>query len=132
MDEDAMFKALLKNKSQQQKNQVPVTHPVDTHKNSEDAMFKVLLRNNSQQQTVQNTPVRTDVMQDIPAVQAAGTYEKQESIMQAELIAESIKNLTIGVDRVHGLLKTLIAPVLVLILIVGIAVLILLSSQIMF
>ncbi|KCZ70582.1 hypothetical protein ANME2D_02603 [Candidatus Methanoperedens nitroreducens] len=117
MDEDAMFKALLKNKPQQQKKQalvkediketVPATNPVDIHKNGEK-------------------------MQDIHAVQAAGTYENKELIMQAELIEGSIKNLIISVDRVHNLLRTLIAPVLVLILIVGIAVLILLGSQIMF
>jgi hypothetical protein len=113
MSEDALFKALLKNKPQQnaqaeKKTEVPVKSvpkaPMGAA-SSEDAMYKALLRNKPAQQSTplaqKSQPVRTE---PIPVPQAE----------------ESIKNLTVSVNTVQGLLKTAII-VLVLILIVGLA-----------
>ncbi|MDP2765993.1 MAG: hypothetical protein Q8O41_00855, partial [Candidatus Methanoperedens sp.] len=44
--------------------------------------------------------------------------------METELVVESIKNLNASVNMMYGLIKTVIVPVLVLILIIGIALLV--------
>ncbi len=141
MNEDAMFKALLKNKPQQQKTpqtQVvkevkPAAPPAKPSyaKNSEDAMFQVLLKNKPQQQ--QKSPV----ISEAPLAPVIA-YEKEEPVVETRIepvvtaavnpvqntySSESIDKLTSSVNMVYGLLRT-ITFVLVLILIVGIAALI--------
>src|SRR3972149_12009872 len=66
MDEDAMFKALLKNKPQQKdpakkevkaaSSSVPEAKPLYS-KNSEDAMYQALLKNKPQQKAAPKIPV---------------------------------------------------------------------------
>ncbi len=141
MNEDAMFKALLKNKPQQQKTpqtQVvkevkPAAPPAKPSyaKNSEDAMFQVLLKNKPQQQ--QKSPVRSEAP---PAPVIA--YEKEEPVVETRIdpvvtaavnpvqntySSGSIDKLTSSVNMVYGLLRT-ITFILILMLLVGIAVLI--------
>lgn len=95
---------------------------------SEDALFKALLKNKPQQQV----PVRKEVQKPAPAAQPAESYEEKEPVietppvkpLETELVAESLKNLTSSVNMMYGLIKTVIVPVLVLILIVGIAILV--------
>ncbi|WP_143311904.1 hypothetical protein [Candidatus Methanoperedens nitratireducens] len=138
MSEDAVFKALLKNKPQQntqaeKKNEAPVKSvpkASTSASSSEDAMYKALLRNKPAQQHAplaqKPQPVKTE---PVPAPHAVSTYK--EPVVEAPVIPavvpvktdqieESLKNLTASVNTVQGLLKTAII-VLVLILIVGLA-----------
>ncbi len=138
MSEDAVFKALLKNKPQQntqaeKKTEAPiksVPKAPTSAASSEDAMYKALLRNKPAQQNAplaqKSQPVRTE---PIPAQQAASAYKEPVveapvspavAPVQADQFEESIKNLTTSVNTVQGLLKTAII-VLVLILVVGLA-----------
>jgi Tfp pilus assembly protein FimV len=138
MSEDAVFKALLKNKPQQnaqaeKKTEVPVkTAPKapTSAASSEDAMYKALLKNKPAQQSTplvkKSLPVKTE---PVPAPQEVSAYKEPVveaavspavSPVKADQIEESIKNLTASVNTVQGLLKTAII-VLVLILIVGLA-----------
>ncbi len=138
MSEDAVFKALLKNKPQQnaqaeKKTEAPVKSvpkAPTSAASSEDAMYKALLRNKPAQQQAplaqKSQPVRTE---PVPAQQTASAYKEPVieapvspavAPVQADQIEESIKNLTASVNTVQGLMKTAII-VLVLILIVGLA-----------
>ncbi len=103
MTEDALFKALLKNKPPQQPQKPPAAHPV---------------------------PAK-ETFRTAPAAQPAESYEMEEITakppvkpVQADLVVESIKNLNSSVNAMYGLIKTVIVPVLVLILIIGIAILV--------
>ncbi len=145
MNEDAMFKALLKNRPQQQKtSQTPVVKEIKPAappakptyaKNSEDAMFQVLLKNKPQ--PLQKSPVRSEAP---PAPVIA--FEKEEHVLETRIdqvvtpainqvinpaqniySSESIDKLTSSINMVYRLLKT-ITSILILILVVGIAVLI--------
>lgn len=107
MTEDALFKTLLKNKPQQQPPQQPQKPPA-----------------------ARTVPTR-ETFRTVPAVQPAESYEKEEIIatppvkpVQVDLVVESIKNLNSSVNLMYSLIKTVIAPVLVLILIIGIAILV--------
>lgn len=95
---------------------------------SEDELFKALLKKKPEAQV----PVRKEVLRPAPAAQPAESYEKQEPVietppvkpLETELVVESLKNLTSSVNMMYGLIKTVIVPVLVLILVVGIAILV--------
>ncbi len=95
---------------------------------SEDELFKALLKKKPEAQV----PVRKEVQKPAPTAQPAESYEKPEPVietppvkpLETELVIESIKNLNASVNMLHGLIKTVIVPVLVLILIVGIAILV--------
>ncbi len=140
MSEDAVFKAILKNKPQQnvqteQKAQArkDLKTPASAA-SSDDAMYKVLLKNKPVQQNVlPEQKVITDTAQNIIAPHAINISEvpivetginPAVNPMQYTIIAESINNLTAKVGMVHRLLKTVIVPVIVLILIVLIAILV--------
>ena len=140
MNEDAMFKALLKNKPQQPKtSQTPIAKEVQPvvakpsfSKNSEDAMYNVLLKNKPQQtQTVQKTQARPEPVLapepvrkiEEPVVQASVAVTPTINPVQNTYSSESIEKLASSVNMVYGLLKTAVI-VLVLILVVGIAALI--------
>jgi hypothetical protein len=142
MNEDAMFKALLKNKPQQPKtSQTPIAKEVQpmvakpsSSKNSEDAMYNVLLKNKPQQtQTLQKPqarpePIRAPAPEPVlkieePVVQASMEVAPTINPVQNTYSSESIEKLASSVNMVYGLLKTAVI-VLVLILVVGIAVLI--------
>jgi hypothetical protein len=142
MNEDAMFKALLRNKPQQPKtSQTPIAKEVKPvvekpsfSKNSEDAMFNVLLRNNPQQtKTLQKIqarpePVLVPVLEPVHKIEETFTHAIEEvtptvNTIQDKDSSESIDKLVSSMNMVYRLLKTAVI-VLVLILIVGIAVLI--------
>src|SRR3990170_6524705 len=120
MNEDAMFKALLKNKPQQPKtSQTPIAKEVQPvvakpsfSKNSEDAMYNVLLKNKPQQtQTVQKTQARPE-----PVLAPEPVLKIEELVVQASMAtidpvqntysSESIEKLASSVNMVYGLLKT--------------------------
>ncbi len=138
VSEDAMFKALLKNKPPQksqteQKAEAPVRKEIREtapKPGSEDAMYRALLRNRPQQQTVQAAP-KPQVRESAPApvivapVAEARQTEipvvasmKNASTAQTAEVVDSINNLASSVNIIHGLLKTLVVPLLILILLV--------------
>ncbi len=144
MNEDAMFKALLKNKPQQPKtSQTPIAKEVQPvvakpsfSKNSEDAMYNVLLKNKPQQtQTLQKTQARPEPVRapepvikiEEPVVQDSVAVTPIIDPVQNTYSSESIEKLASSVNMVYGLMKTGVI-VLVLILVVGIAVLIKLQT----
>ena len=144
MNEDAMFKALLKNKPQPKKTpEIPVASEVKPPasvpkpsyaKNSEDAMFNALLKNKPQQ-PVQKTPPRSPAQAPpTPVI----TPIKEEPVVEEKIIpavipaldltqktysSESLDKLTSSVNMIYGLLKTA-TIMMILILVVGVAVLI--------
>ncbi len=139
VSEDAMFKALLKNKPPQkpqteQKVEAPVRKEIREtvpKPGSEDAMYRALLRNRPQQQTVQAAP-KPQVRESVPApvivapvaearqpeIPVVDTGTKNVSTLQTDAVVESINNLASSVSMVHGLMKTLVVPLLILILLV--------------
>ena len=103
---------------------------------SEDALFKALLKNRPPQQQIQNPPAAP---QSAPkketfkaAAQPVETYEMETQVIETshvkshdtDRVVESIKNLTSSVNMMYGLIKTVITPVLVLILVIGVAILV--------
>ena len=143
MDEDAMFKALLKKKPEQQqpvqtpvrkeiKEAVPAAKP-SYPKNSEDAMYNALLKNRPAQPSVPKTAVRAEPVKNIPAAQPVIEEPVAETKIPAPVEApvqpevvqslESIEKLNASVNMVYGLVRTAVV-VLVLILVVGIAILV--------
>ncbi len=143
MDEDAMFKALLKKKPQQPqqtpikkevKEAAPVAKP-SYPKSSEDAMYHALLKNKPQQPSVPRTAASAAPIKNIPAAQPIieepvmetriPAEAPVEATVQAEIVPslESMEKLNASVNMVYGLLKTAVI-VLVLLLVVGIAVLV--------
>ncbi|MDD5474178.1 MAG: hypothetical protein PHU34_08525 [Candidatus Methanoperedens sp.] len=104
---------------------------------SEADLFKTLLKKKPEAQMPQvaqkpQVPLRREAVKPVPPAQPAEIYEKKEPVIEKpqvkpvdiEPVAESIKNLTASVNLMYGLIKTVIVPVLVLILIVGIAILV--------
>ncbi len=141
MDENAMFKALLKNKPQpkpvaneiKQAPAQPARPPSYASKGSEDAMFKALLHNRpvppAQKPQVRIEP-RPEPMQSAP--HAAHVQQEPVEIAQAspppvmtlEPVVDSINNLTASVNQLQSLMKTTVLPVIILILLVGIGILV--------
>ncbi len=139
MDEDAMFKALLKNKPQpkqpaasefkEEPARPPVRAPATAARGSEDAMFKALLHNKppapvpkqqAKLEPVQTTPQVTRVQQE-PVVM---TQASPPPVIKLEPVVDSINNLSVSVNQIHSLMKTIVVPVMILILLVGIGILI--------
>ncbi len=136
MDEDAMFKALLKNKPQPKQQAAreikeeparpPAARPPAV-KGSEDAMYRALLHNKPpapkpqvKVEPVQPAPQAAPVMQE-PIVIAQPTQPPE---MNFEPVVDSINDLKASMNQIHNLLKTMVLPVLVLILVVGVVILI--------
>jgi uncharacterized phage-associated protein len=93
---------------------------------SEEELFKTLLKKKPEAQI----PVKKEVLKAVPAAQPFEVHEKKEPVIETpvetldiEPVVDSLKNLTASVNMMYGLVKTVIVPVLVLILIVGIAIL---------
>ena len=139
MDEDAMFKALLKNKPQpkqpvareikEEPARPPVRPPAPAARGSEDAMFKALLHNKPPapvpRQQVKVEPVQT--APQVARVQQEPVVITQVSpppVVKLEPVVDSINNLTANVIQIHGLMKSIVVPVIILILLVGIGILI--------
>ena len=138
MDEDAMFKALLKNKPSLKQtvskniNEVPAQHsrpPATAAKGSEDAMFKALLHNKPPAQ-VPRQQAKVEPVQTAPPVARMQqepvviTQVSPPPVIKLEPVVDSINNLTASVNQIHGLMKTIVVPVMILILLVGIGILI--------
>ncbi|MCE8425514.1 MAG: hypothetical protein J5U17_07020 [Candidatus Methanoperedens sp.] len=105
MSEDALFKALLKNK--------PVTSAPRPQAPVRKEPVKPVL------QAPPAPPVEThDIERPAPEVRIT----KDMNPVQTELILESIKNLNASVNAINGVIKSMILPVMILILI-GIAIL---------
>lgn len=146
MDEDAMFKALLKNKPQSKPpvaNEIkqapaqpakPAAQPArPPARGSEDAMFKALLHNKpappAQKPQVRAEPRYEPVQPapQVPRVQEEPVVITQVSpppVVTMEPVVDSINDLTASVNQMQSLMKTTVLPVLILILIVGIGILI--------
>ena len=147
MDEDAMFKALLKNKPQPKSpvaNEIkqapvqpakPATQPsrstASAAKGSEDAMFKALLHNKpappAQKAQVRVEPVPEPMQPQAAQVQHEPVVIKQVSpppVITIEPVVDSINNLTASVNQLQSLMKTTVLPVIILILLVGIGILV--------
>ncbi|MDP2840788.1 MAG: hypothetical protein Q8O17_00745 [Candidatus Methanoperedens sp.] len=138
MDEDAMFKALLKNKPQPKQtvskniNEVPAQParpPATAARGSEDAMFKALLHNRppapvpkqqAKVEPVHMAPQAARVQQEPVVI----TQVSPPPVVKLEPVVDSINNLTASVNQIHGLMKTIVVPVMILILLVGIGILI--------
>jgi tetrahydromethanopterin S-methyltransferase subunit B len=129
MNEDAMFKALLKNKPQQPKtSHTPIANEVQS------VVAKPSFSKNSEEtQTLQKIQARQDPIR-APAPEPVHKIEERVTQVSEEVTptinpiqntdaSESIKKLASSMNIAYGLLKTAVI-VLVLILIVGIAILI--------
>ena len=139
MDEDAMFKALLKNKPQpkqpaareikEEPARPPLRPPATAAKGSEDAMFKALLHNKPPAQ-VPRQQAKVEPVQTAPPVARVQlepvviTQVSPPPVIKFEPVVDSIDNLTASVNQVHGLMKTIVVPVMILILLTGIGILI--------
>ncbi len=125
-----MFKALLKNKPQQKPESGQVRKEVRESipkPGSEDAMYKVLLKNKPQQAQHRESAPAVTLPVEVHETEIPVAQIKTAPILnpaQADAIVESIQSLIASVNMIQGLMKTLIAPLLVLILVVGIAILI--------
>ena len=146
MDENAMFKALLKNKPAPKQpvaneiKQVPVQPakpatqpsrpPASAARGSEDAMFKALLHNRpappAQKPQVRVEP-KPEPVQQVAHVQQEPVVITQVSpppVVTMEPVVDSINNLAANVNQLQSLMKTTVLPVIILILLVGIGILI--------
>ncbi len=103
MSEDALFKALLKNKPPQKPIQKPPVAQPEPKKETFKAAAPPVEIHETETPVIETRPVKSN---------------------DTDQIAESIKNLTSSVNMMYGLMKTVITPVLVLILIIGIALLV--------
>jgi len=103
MSEDALFKALLKNKPPQKQTPKPPAAPAPIKETFKAAAPPVEIHE-----------METPVIETRPV----------KSSHDTDQVVESIKNLTSSVNMMYGLMKTVITPVLVLILIIGIAILV--------
>jgi hypothetical protein len=121
MDEDAMFKALLKNKPQPKQTVSKIINEVP----AQPARPPVRPPAPVQKQQAKIEPVQT-------AQQAARVQQEPVVITQVspppaiklEPVVDSINNLTASVNQIHGMMKTIVVPVMILILLVGIGILI--------
>lgn len=106
MSEDALFKALLKSKPQQQPPKPPVA---------------------------QNVP-RKEVPRPVPVAQPAERYETESPVetkitpvakpVNLEPVVDSINRLNSSVNMIYGIAKNIITPILILILVISIGILI--------
>ena len=107
MSEDALFKALLKNKPPQQPPKPPV---------------------------VQSIPGK-EVPRPSPGAQTVERYQHEEPPIETKItpvvkpvnlepVVDSINHLNSSVNMIYGLMKNVIVPVLILTLVISIAILI--------
>jgi uncharacterized membrane protein len=99
----------------------------------EDAMFKALLKNKPQpNQTISKNINEVPAQPPGPPAPAPKQQAKVEPVqtapqavrVQQEPVVDSINNLTASVNQIHGLMKTIVVPVMIMILLVGIGILI--------
>jgi hypothetical protein len=121
MDEDAMFKALLKNKPQPKQtvskiiNEVPAQPPRPPVRPPAPVQ-----KQQAKIEPVQTAPPGARVQQEPVVI----TQVSPPPAIKLEPVVDSINNLTASVNQIHGLMKTIVVPVMILILLVGIGILI--------
>jgi hypothetical protein len=97
---------------------------------SEDALFKALLKNKPQQPTKpMAVPVKKDIPRPVPPPVEARPEPVIEKIIpppkiDLEPVIDSIIRLNSTLNQIHGTIKTIIVPILALILVVAIGILI--------
>lgn len=106
---------------------------------SEDALFKALLKNKPPQQPPKPPVVAQSVpRKEVPRPAAAPPverYQVEEPViepkvipvvkpMNLEPVVDSINRLNSSISMIHGMMKTIVTPILILILIVSIGILI--------
>jgi hypothetical protein len=104
---------------------------------SEDALFKALLKNKPPQPTKpMAVPVKKELSRSVPLpVEAIPEPVIEKFIppppkIDLEPITDSIDRLNATLYQIHGTIKTIIVPILVLILVVAIGILILSKSPV--
>jgi hypothetical protein len=101
---------------------------------SEDALFKALLKNKPQQPTKpMAVPVKKDIPRPVPPPVEARPEPVIEKIIpppkiDLEPVIDSIIRLNSTLNQIHGTIKTIIVPILALILVVAIVIFIQLKS----
>ena len=102
---------------------------------SEDALFKALLKNKPPQQPPKPAAPAPRKEAPIPVPPAQPAFQKQEQVIETRVVSppvkpvdlepviESINRLNSNINQMHGMIKTMIFPVLVLILVVAIGIL---------
>jgi hypothetical protein len=115
MDEDAMFKALLNNKPKQtiskNANEVPAQPPRPP---------VPVPKQQAKVEPAHTAPQVARVEQEPVVI----TQANPPPVVKLEPVVDSINNLTASVNQIHGLMKTIVVPVMILILLVGIGILI--------
>jgi hypothetical protein len=98
---------------------------------SEDALFKALLKNKPQQPLKpMAVPVKKELSRPVPPPVEARPEPVVERIIppppkiDLDPVIDSINRLNSTLNQIHGTIKTIIVPVLVLILVVAIGILI--------
>jgi hypothetical protein len=112
MDEDAMFKALLKNKPQPKQ---PVAKEI-----KEAPAQRPPARVEPRYELVQPAPQAARMQQEPVVI----TQVSPPPVVKLEPVVDSINDLTASVNQIHSLMKTIVVPVMILILLVGIGILI--------
>ncbi len=110
MSEDALFKAILKNKPGQVPSK-PESRPVQVPPKPQVATPK---------KESPPQPVEKYVMEEPPVEKKNPPVAK----LDLEPVVASINNLNSSVNMVYGIMKTVIAPLLILILVISIAMLV--------
>lgn len=100
---------------------------------SEDALFKALLKNKPPQQPKPAVPAqKKEIPVPVPEVKQVETVRKEEVIaapvisvppVDIEPVIESMNRMNSSISQLHGTIKTMIVPVLVLILVIAIGIL---------
>lgn len=102
---------------------------------SEDALFKALLKNKPPQQPPkpQAAPVKKDIPRSLPVEAIPEPVIERFTPppkIDLEPVIDSINCLNSTLNQIHGTIKTIIVPILALILVVAIGILILSKSSV--
>ncbi len=102
---------------------------------SEDAMYKALLRNKPAQQPPKATvTTKKEVPKPVQPVQAVEIQKKEQIIepkvtppvkmLDLDPVIESLNRVNSNLNQIYGTIKTVILPVLILIIVVEIGILV--------
>jgi hypothetical protein len=104
---------------------------------SEDALFKALLKNKPPQQPPKPAVAQSVPRKEVPkpAAPPVERYQVEEPVIEPKVIpvvkpvnlepvVDSINRLNSSIIMIHGMMKTIVTPILILILIVSIGILI--------
>jgi len=104
---------------------------------SEDALFKALLKNKPPQQPPKPMVAQSIPRKEVPGPAAAPPVERyqEEPVIEPKIIpvvqpvnlepvVDSINRLNSSINMIQGMVKTIITPILILILIVSIGILV--------